>query len=89
MVEISKLKKLILGTEEDRALANEYILEYNLDVLPDEFTLYGWNYAGYTFFQDKGSNRVFMRTTATGTWAEFKINTVFASTGTSTSTTII
>lgn len=81
MVSEEVIKKLILGTEDDRALANEYIKHNKLCVVPDEFKRSIWDLSG-KYFTYELEDSIYLRDTSDNTWTKLVI------TGTTTTTKV-
>lgn len=80
MIDPEKIKKLILGSNEDRELANEFIKKYKLCVIPDEFKQSVWDLEGkyFTYYQ---TGSLYWRNMQDNTWYKLE-TTVTASTTT-------
>lgn len=77
MIDPEKIKKLIVGSGGDRALANEYIKVYKIDVIPDGFEQLVWD----AKYWKTNNNEIYHRD-IDNTW--YKLENVWTTTSTTT-----
>ncbi len=77
MVDITKIEKLILGTDEDRAIANEFILKHKLNIVPKEFETSAWD-VNNKYFIYRLTRDIFIRDVIDNTWYKLVAHTTTA-----------